>query len=479
MMRLVVGVGLLLTGICGCAPASKPAPPSAAQTDGPRWLAGDHHIHSRYSVGWNRETDPPTPIIAGDAIYPIGMNAAMARYYGLSWMVATDHGGPGHSRVNLELAYPELVQSRKVVPEVLQFVGLEFNTPGADHTSLIMPKTADEAQRLFEVESRFDRAEPWPADPSWNSMERMVEALQLMNSFPAKPIIFANHASRSAPQYGAYGATSPEDLRTWNDTAPEIAVGMAGAPGRQGKTLDRDGSPRMGNRGNYKSNPTWGGFDPMTAVVGGLWDSMLGEGRRWWITANSDSHINWREGGNDCWPGECSKTYVWAEKNHDSVIDGLRHGRIFVTLDDLVSDVEFTATAGDEQATIGGTVSIPAESEVDILIRFRDPATPNASGRNPTVTRVDLIMGHVTGPVADLSEDHNPTTRVVARFGPDEWTTDGEYRAVTLRQTMSQDSYIRIRGTNTTLLEPEPDTIGEVPWDDLWFYTNPIFLEVR
>lgn len=45
----------------------------------------------------------------------------MAKYFGLGWMVATDHGGPNHSRVNLEQAYPELQQSRLVVPEVVQF----------------------------------------------------------------------------------------------------------------------------------------------------------------------------------------------------------------------------------------------------------------------------------------------------------------------------------------------------------------------
>jgi hypothetical protein len=54
-----------------------------------------------------------------------------------------------------------------------------------------------------------------------------------------------------------------------------------------------------------------GGFDQMTATLGGLWDSLLGEGRRWWITSTSDSHVNWRDGGSDFWPGEYSKTYVY------------------------------------------------------------------------------------------------------------------------------------------------------------------------
>ena len=33
----------------------------------------------------------------------------------------------------------------------------------------------------------------------------------------------------------------------------------------------------------------------MTATVGGLWDSLLAEGKPWWISANSDSHVNWNE----------------------------------------------------------------------------------------------------------------------------------------------------------------------------------------
>ena len=110
-----------------------------ADDTAPQWIAGDHHIHSRYSTGWDREQEPPAPILGGDAIYPIQMNALMAKYFGLGWMVATDHGGPNHSQVNLEQAYPELQQSRLVVPEVVQFWGMEFDTPGADHSSLIIP----------------------------------------------------------------------------------------------------------------------------------------------------------------------------------------------------------------------------------------------------------------------------------------------------------------------------------------------------
>jgi hypothetical protein len=258
------------------------------------WQAGDHHIHSRYSVGYADSTTPPTPVIGGGAEYPIPMNAVMARRFGLDWMVATDHGGPNHSRVNLELAYPELLLSREAVPEVIQFFGMEFDTPGADHSSLIIPHSHDEAERLHDIEAGFAKWDVYPVDSSRNSEPRMVEALTFMSDLPRLPVLIANHPSRSARGLGDYGLDAPDELRDWNDAAPEVAVGMAGAPGHQAAALVRDGAAtRMRPRGGYANHPTMGGFDQMTARLGGFWDSMLGEGRRWWITANSDSHLNW------------------------------------------------------------------------------------------------------------------------------------------------------------------------------------------
>jgi hypothetical protein len=57
------------------------------------WISGDHHVHSRFSVNWNRKVDPPTPIFDVHGAYPIPQNAQMAKQYGLAWMVTTDHGG--------------------------------------------------------------------------------------------------------------------------------------------------------------------------------------------------------------------------------------------------------------------------------------------------------------------------------------------------------------------------------------------------
>ena len=456
-------------------------PNTPVSDDVPRWLAGEHHIHSRYSVGWDDSTSPPTPLVREGEPYPIPMNALMARHYGLDWMVSTDHGGPNHSKVNLEMAYPELVQSREVVPDLIQFYGMEFDTPGADHSSLIIPHSDHEHEMLFDLESRFAKHDAFPRDSARYTEERMLEAIRYMSGLPLRPVLIANHPSRSATGLGVWGLNRPDELRDWNDTAPDVAVGMEGAPGHQANAVNRDGSiDSTGARGGYRRYPTLGGYDQMTSRLGGFWDSMLGEGRRWWITANSDSHVNWREGGNDFWPGEYSKTYVLARKNHDDILEAIRTGRVFVTTGDLISALDVTAASNTAEASIGGTLEAPAGADVTVTIRLRDPEGVNHHGDNPRVARVDLIVGRITGPLADRTQDTNPTTRVVRRFTSEDWVREGE--VLTMSHTLEDvhhSSYVRVRGTNTGELEPEPDPLGEDPWTDLWFYSNPIFIEVQ
>jgi hypothetical protein len=454
--------------------------------DSIRWLAGDHHVHSRYSLEWDTERDPPTPIIGGHAEYPIALNAQMARNYGLSWVVATDHGGRYHSKINLEQAYPDLLRSRDLVPELVQFFGIEMNAPGADHASVIVPHTHDEADRIYELESRFDRRNgrglPDPTDPGADSEERMIEALRVMRTFAEKPIVIANHPSRTATGTARYGRTAPAELRAWNDSAPEIAIGMIGAPGHQAVSISPDGSMRpTGSRGDYEGPPTLGGFDPMTARLGGFWDSMLGEGRRWWITANSDSHRHWTHGGMDFWPGEYSKTYVYAEDRPAEIFTALRAGRVFVTTGDLISELYVTATAtGGFVAGIGGELSFERGADAVVTIQARDPEGENSHGDLPSVNRIDLIAGNVTGPSADAHDDMNPSAYVARRFDERDWSREGELLTMSHRlEDVDRSFYVRVSGTNTDELEPDTDPPGENPWTDLWFYSNPIFLEVE
>ncbi|MDZ4371151.1 MAG: phosphoesterase [Phenylobacterium sp.] len=470
--------------------------PLAPQTSAPvkvdpsqrEWLAGDHHVHSWYSADWAPSADgksPPAPVKGGDSSHAITTNARMSARHGLAWMVATDHGGPNHSAFNRDFAYPEVLQARRDTPGLLTFFGMELDTPGAEHSTVIVPQTPAERDALFGIESGYNRREPWPADPAWNTEARMIAALKHMDALPDPPVVIANHPARTATRPGVYGLVSPHELRAWNDAAPRVAIGMEGAPGHQAYGLKPDGSARPGgHRGAYDDgHPTMGGFDQMTARLGGFWDSMLGEGRRWWVTATSDSHRHYIDGGGDFWPGEYSKTYVKATRTYADVLDGIRNGRVFVTLGDLVSAVDVTVQTADgaRSAGIGGTVTVPRGSDVTVVIRLRDPAGANFGGRSPDVARVDLIRGEIGPRVDDASTDTHPRARIERRFTPGEWTRDGEVisMAWTLK-AVSEPTYLRIRGTNRAdELEPELDPPGEDPWADLWFYANPVFIAVE
>ncbi|GAB2957693.1 phosphoesterase [Nonomuraea fastidiosa] len=442
---------------------------------GRMWRAGDHHVHSEYSGEFDTKTNPPTFHKGADAVYPIVTNAIMAKYFGLTWAMCTDHGGPTHSKVNLEQAYPDLLRSRVLVPEVLQFWGMEFDAPALDHHTLMIPHHEGEAQQLFELESRFAKHDAFPADPGRDTEAKMVEFLKAARAMPRKPLVIAHHASRSATGLGVWGQDTPREFRNGNNAAPDVYVGFEGAPGHQAGPLNG------GARGGYGNHPTYGGFDQMTARVGGLWDALLGEGRHWWITATSDSHVHWTRGGSDFWPGEYSKTYVAARQDYDDIMDALRNGRIFVTTGDLITALDVTAAAQGRRATVSETLVINSRGrdDVEVEIRFRPLNGRNANGDHPEVRRVDLIVGQVTGVSADLDADTNPTTKVVARFGPNDWRRQGQDRVIryTLRD-VGHDSYLRVRGTSTDEMEPQADG-KESPWEDLWFYSNPVFIRVR
>ena len=463
---------------------------SAQDTDR-QWLPGDSHIHSHWSADYDETKSPPEPILGVDGRYATPINAYRAHRHGLAWMVTTDHGGPNHSKLNLTRAYAELKASREIVPDILQFYGMELNMPAMDHHTLIIPQSEQEASMLYEIESRFDSQEAWPFDPQRDQETQTRRALEHIKSLPLLPLLFANHPSRSANGVGVYGRDEPREFRANHDFAPDVYHGMEGAPGHQAATLAPDGTQKRdaagqpaGFRGAYGNADafTFGGFDQMTARVGGLWDSLLGEGRRFWIVATSDSHAHYTDQsrpGSDFWPGEYQKTYVHAQRSYRGVLDGLRSGRIFAVAGDLITELDVIARAGSRTAGIGGTLSADKGQTASITIRFRDPQTKNARGENPRVSRVDLIAGDVRGPVADRNNDKNETTKVIARFTEKEWKRDGDKYtiAMTLPQ-VDRNTYLRVRGTSTADLEPPMDTPGENPWSDLWFYSNPIFIEI-
>jgi hypothetical protein len=442
-------------------------PADAADRDaGRQWQAGDHHVHSEWSVTWDDSTSPPRAIRGGDSPYTRSRNARTALANGLSWMVHTDHGGPGHSVVTRDHAWPALLQARKDVPTLIQFNGMEFDVPGGEHASVIVAGGADERDQLVTIEQRYGRSEPLQSGTREHAA-LMLEALAHMKTLPVPPVVFVNHPSRSATAVGEWGSVEPSELRQWHAAAPTILVGMEGAPGHQGAP---------GERGLYRSTgaPTFGGFDQMTARVGGVWDSMLADGVRFWITATSDSHEHLRDGGRDFDPGEYSKTHVWARPQAEDILDGLRHGRMFAVTGDLVDALELSVSdvgVVGRAATMGQTLEVSVDAVMRVRLKVRRPMAHDRNRQRPDLHHVELIVGSDGG-------DAGPQMQT-KRFTSRDWVSDGRWLIVSWQLPVpAAGAFVRARGTNTEQRDPLPDPPGEDPWQDLWFYSNPVFVDV-
>ncbi|MGH8823210.1 MAG: histidinol-phosphatase [Jiangellaceae bacterium] len=509
----LLGAGAAAASGLGGTATSAAAPAQQPTSAGVRWLAGDHHIHTQYS---------------GDAIYRVIDEVRHGRAYGLDWMVITDHGGAQHARIGVERVNPDIRAARNALPDVLVFHGLEWNIPGAEHATVFVHPCDREVSVLKQFENDYDGSvvgagagTPHNEALAIAGLTFLADAVRTRQVTDA--IFLANHPARR-------GVDSPHEIRGWRDAAPTIAVGFEGAPGHQAAGIPQP--PGLGSgRGFYAGGPgpdsfpgyptesyrTWGGFDWMTATVGGLWDSLLAEGKPWWISANSDAHFVYLDtavrglgsdfnangfyqdpvhgtepntGAGDFWPGYYSRTHVGARKvDYAGVMDGLRAGRVWVDHGNLVEALDVRARIrGDKRGVpLGGVLRVRRgqQAELDIVI---DPAVlPNWAQFVPQLARIDVVRGAVTGPAADRDSFSAPGTSVVESFDVSGRT--GRIRLTYRLGSVEEPFYVRLRGTdgNRSAVGPrgaavDPhgpavDVLGDAdPWVDLWLYTNPIWV---
>lgn len=126
-------------------------------------------------------------------------------------------------------------------------------------------------------------------------------------------------------------------------------------------------------------------------------------------------------------------------------------------------------------------------TSVTVTIDIDLATTPNWAQFVPKLARVDLIVGDVTGPVADGDTFTAPNTRVAASFEvrPGRSKVSFSYPLGRVDRPM----YVRVRGTDGNRSAPglmgaavDPhgpamDVMGDAdPWLDLWFYGNPIWV---
>jgi hypothetical protein len=294
------------------------------------------------------------------------------------------------------------------------------------------------------------------------------------------------------------------DYRDLNDIAPDIFVAFEGIPGYQGSR-----NRGFGNANSYEKSNTFGGVGKHAAKVGGVWDALLSEGRRFSLVANTDFHAHVSKGGSAFYPGEYHKTYIFMkEKTAQAFVAGLRSGNIYCVLGDLIDRLEFTV----DGATMGETC-YAKESTVKIRILVRDPDTNNhnqwSDMTNPVLNHIDLIAGNMRPKVAkdtpEYSAGEYDKVKIIARFDATgnvidangiksiKWKDLGDgVKLVEYKVKITGDTYFRLRGTNHGLnVEGRTDATGNpvestpasssaeaivIAFEDLWFYSNPIFV---
>jgi hypothetical protein len=529
--RFLLGAGLLGAG----AAASVLAHPGAAEAAGLphthghagggagkggfRWLAGDHHIHTQYS---------------SDAQYRVLDQAQKGHAYGLDWLVITDHGSATHAKIGVDKVNPDIVKTRAELPELLTFQGLEWNIPAAEHATVFVHPGRNEVEVLKQFENAYDGSLLPSTNTNAQNEALAIAGIKFLGEQVRKrkidgALFFANHPARR-------GIDSPHEIRNWRDADPTVAVGFEGAPGHQAAGIPAPNG-RGGARGYYDNNPsaasfagyplesyrTWGGFDWMTATVGGLWDSLLAEGKAWWITVNSDSHVNYLDQtergpgsdfnangkyndpvyngsintqAGDFWPGYYGRTNVGASSfSYKAVIDGLRAGRVWVNHGRLIKNLDARVrVSGDRRPStgtpLGGVLQVRRGTSTELVLDIDLQDVPNWAGFVPSLKRVDVIVGTVTGPVADKDAFTTPNTKVVKSFEVSK--TSGKISFSYSLGRLDKPFYLRVRGTDGNRTQPglmggavdpygpQLDVTGSAdPWGDLWFYTNPIWVLPR
>lgn len=490
--------------------AADPSPLSGS--NGGRWLAGEYHMHTYQS-------DDAQESLENVLEHAFDENQ-------LDWVALSDHlrmesrddtgaaipgGSIPLSKGIAQYQVPKIEQllaSGKFKDKII-FTGFEWDMPGYDHSGVGILTDHPESEEALKAISHFEylftnRSASYydQADVGvWNAQDSRAYSTKqdartaiawLKKNYPESYVLF-NHPSRKR---GTTSEIKIEDIRDFNNIAPHIAFGFEGMPGNQM-------SPDRG-----ETTQIYGGADILLAKVGGVWDALLGEGRRFWNFANSDFHFNIskdRKYSSGYWPGQYSKNYTWVNgSDMKAVVDGMRSGKSFSVYGDLINALDFHITGAQQSVEMGDDLQVTQGDDLTLTIRFKSPEQ-NHNGEHVQVDHVDLIAGDVTGPVEPgtpaYTKDTNDSTKVIKRFTSNEWTIDAEgYNVITYKLGAAEkNQYFRLRGTNLgtdvpgetsngePLIDPKNITadnetrfteINSRNYSDMWFYSNPIFVNV-
>ena len=288
---------------------------------------------------------------------------------------------------------------------------------------------------------------------------KTVEAMKWMaENHPNGSYYVPAHLERAGPfNPDGNNGYNVEHLRNFNNAAPKVAFGFESQPGHGASA----------NRGEYQvkrnniagvltdtvGGTSYGGTGVYGALVGGVWDALLGEGRGFWFFASSDWHNRGifgpddRRSTQDFLPGEYQRDFVMVRNGADklrpqTIVDGLRSGNSFTASGQLIDRLAFVACASypgpgarsnasvealavvaatngtdiDKAgcATMGEKLVVRPGAEIVVSIVVRDPAGtsyspytfPNPSLAQvgivqplnmPVLDHIDLVRGMVSG----------------------------------------------------------------------------------
>ncbi len=328
-----------------------------------------------------------------------------------------------------------------------------------------------------------------------------------------------------------------EHFRDFNNAAPDVCFGWEGQPGHQAES-DRGGFGSgayphgrevVAGKGNVPGG-TFGGTGYYCAAIGHMWDALLGEGRNWWLFANSDYHSRsvteepafdsaknpavdpnsdkpvanprtldsgWRgvtATKADFWPGEYQKDYVFVKNSRKAtaqdVLDGMRSGNSFIVQGDLIRGLKFTASAKGPEADMGEVLTVKSGDRVLVKVKVYVPNVNNLcpyafdnpslaqlnihrSLNRPVLHHVDVIYGEMYGkrtPGTDAYKDPtNATAKIEQSVLVSDMKNEGRgWKSFTFTCRPEESCYYRLRGTNLPANTPnETDAEGNPLSDTL------------
>jgi len=283
------------------APAPLPAALPKATTPG--WYRGDLHMHTAHSDGGCTTGDAPR------APCPVYRTVLAAQAAGLDFIAVTDHNTTSQAEALAEL--------QPAFPDLLLMTGREITT-FQGHANVFGPTAFID----FRLGSK--------SVPTIRSLQQAVTA--------AGGVFSINHpAVPSGEQCMGCGWTAKD---TDYDAVQSVEVA---------------------NGGNEKA---LGGFENILSGIP-FWEAQLNQGRRITAIGGSDNHDAGIPHDKPSAIGRPTTVIHADGLSTEALLAGLRAGRVFVDLDGARDRMlDLTASAGDQQAVMGGLLTVKAGQTV-------------------------------------------------------------------------------------------------------------------